>query len=136
VAPRLWLHGALCLATALLFYNNTLVLIGFTLIYGIYYIVCYRKAVRLSGDNTMARRIIPDERAAAIEGTPSLMRSILVIGATCWRPNHPIAVLLMLKRSQMGSLSGKESYRDNSERRVPNSILEGTSSGEVKESNS
>jgi hypothetical protein len=42
----------------------------------------------------------------------------------------------MLKRSQMGSLSGKESYRDNSERRVTNSILEGTSSGEVKESNS
>ncbi|MGH8511952.1 MAG: hypothetical protein ACREU8_11395, partial [Gammaproteobacteria bacterium] len=35
---------------ALSFYDNTPALIGFTLIYGIYYIVCYRKVVRLSGD--------------------------------------------------------------------------------------
>ena len=50
VAPRLWLHGALCFVTALAFYDNTPALIGFTLIYGMYYIVCYRKAARLSGD--------------------------------------------------------------------------------------
>jgi UDP-GlcNAc:undecaprenyl-phosphate GlcNAc-1-phosphate transferase len=48
VAPRLWLHGALCFVAALAFYDNTPALIGFTLIYGIYYIVCYRKAARLS----------------------------------------------------------------------------------------
>jgi UDP-N-acetylmuramyl pentapeptide phosphotransferase/UDP-N-acetylglucosamine-1-phosphate transferase len=62
VAPRLWLHGALCFATALLFYDNTSVLIVFTLIYGIFYRVCYRNAERLSDDNTMARRKIPSER--------------------------------------------------------------------------
>lgn len=48
VAPRLWLHSALCLATALTFYDNTPALISFTLMYAIYYIVCYRTAMRLS----------------------------------------------------------------------------------------
>jgi hypothetical protein len=54
----LWLHGALSFATALLFFDNTPVLIGFMLAYGILYSVCYRNAERLSGDNTMARRAI------------------------------------------------------------------------------
>ena len=50
VAPRLWLHGALCFATALLFYDDTPILIGFTLIYGIFfYMGCYHNAVRLTG---------------------------------------------------------------------------------------
>ena len=58
VAPRLWLHGALCFIIALAFYDNTPALIAFTPIYGIYYIVCYRKAVRLSGD-MMTRQATP-----------------------------------------------------------------------------
>lgn len=48
VAPRLWLHVALCLATALIFYDNTAALMGFTIIYAIFYILCYRKAARLT----------------------------------------------------------------------------------------
>ncbi len=48
VAPRLWLHGALCLAVTLVFYDNTPVLIGFTLGYAIFYVVCYRDAERLT----------------------------------------------------------------------------------------
>ena len=63
VAPHLWLHGALCFATALAFYGNTPVLIGFTLMYGIYYWACYRDAERRSSDNTMARRTIPSASA-------------------------------------------------------------------------
>jgi UDP-GlcNAc:undecaprenyl-phosphate/decaprenyl-phosphate GlcNAc-1-phosphate transferase len=54
VARRLWLHGALCLVTALSFYDNTPVLIGFTLIYAIFYRVCYRNAERLSGSDRNA----------------------------------------------------------------------------------
>jgi UDP-N-acetylmuramyl pentapeptide phosphotransferase/UDP-N-acetylglucosamine-1-phosphate transferase len=54
VAPHLWLHGALCFATALLFYDDTPVLIGFTLFYGIFYTVSYRNAERLNGhDGTL-----------------------------------------------------------------------------------
>lgn len=46
----MWLHGALCFATALLFYDDTPILIGFTLIYGIFfYMGCYHNAVRLTG---------------------------------------------------------------------------------------
>lgn len=62
VAPHLWLHGVLCFVTALAFYENTPALIGFTLIYGIYYIVCYRKAVRLSR-HMMTRQTTPSVNA-------------------------------------------------------------------------
>ncbi|MGH9906673.1 MAG: hypothetical protein ACRD8U_13945, partial [Pyrinomonadaceae bacterium] len=48
VAPRLWLHSSLCLVIALIFHDDTAALIGFTIVYAIYYILCYRKAVRLS----------------------------------------------------------------------------------------
>lgn len=48
VAPRLWLHSSLCLVTALVFCENTMALIGFTIVYAIYYMFCYRKVVRLS----------------------------------------------------------------------------------------
>jgi UDP-N-acetylmuramyl pentapeptide phosphotransferase/UDP-N-acetylglucosamine-1-phosphate transferase len=68
VAPRLWLHGALCFITALAFYDNTPALIGSTLIYGIYYIVCYRKAARLSGD-MMTRQATP-LASALVHATP------------------------------------------------------------------
>jgi UDP-N-acetylmuramyl pentapeptide phosphotransferase/UDP-N-acetylglucosamine-1-phosphate transferase len=48
VAPRLWLHSSLCLVAALIFYDNTPALIGFTVVYAMYYLFCYRRAVRLS----------------------------------------------------------------------------------------
>jgi UDP-N-acetylmuramyl pentapeptide phosphotransferase/UDP-N-acetylglucosamine-1-phosphate transferase len=49
VAPRMWLHGALCCAAALLISNNTPALIGFTLFYGLHYVTCYQAATfRLS----------------------------------------------------------------------------------------
>jgi UDP-N-acetylmuramyl pentapeptide phosphotransferase/UDP-N-acetylglucosamine-1-phosphate transferase len=69
VAPRLWLHGVLCFVIALAFYDNTPALIGFTLIYGIYYIVCYRKAARLSGD-MMTRQATPSA-SALVRTTPA-----------------------------------------------------------------
>ena len=58
VAPYLWLHGALCFAISVLFYTNTPVLIGLTLSYGLLYVICYRDAARLSGENPKARRAI------------------------------------------------------------------------------
>jgi len=64
VAPHLWLHGVLCLVTALLFYDNTPVLIGFTVGYGIFYVTCYRDAERRSrGDETIARRRVSSVRS-------------------------------------------------------------------------
>ena len=63
VAPRLWLHGALCLAMALLYHGNTPALVVFTLIYGVFYWACYRGAERLCGDNAMAQRTIPSASA-------------------------------------------------------------------------
>jgi UDP-GlcNAc:undecaprenyl-phosphate GlcNAc-1-phosphate transferase len=68
VAPRLWLHGALCFIAALAFYDNTPALIGFTPIYAVYYIVCYRKAARLSGD-LMTRQATPLAKAL-VHATP------------------------------------------------------------------
>jgi UDP-N-acetylmuramyl pentapeptide phosphotransferase/UDP-N-acetylglucosamine-1-phosphate transferase len=58
VAPRLWLHGALCFAIALTFYDRTLVLIGFTLLYCVFYMICYRHAERRSVDNVLAQRTV------------------------------------------------------------------------------
>jgi len=63
VAPRLWLHGALCLAMALLYHANTPALVVFTLIYGVFYWACYRGIERLCSDNAMARRTIPTASA-------------------------------------------------------------------------
>jgi UDP-N-acetylmuramyl pentapeptide phosphotransferase/UDP-N-acetylglucosamine-1-phosphate transferase len=59
VAPHLWSHGALCLVIALLYHDNTPVLIGFTLIYGVFYWICYRHAERLNGENAVARLLPP-----------------------------------------------------------------------------
>ena len=56
VAPHLWLHGVLCLVFALLYYRNTPALIGFTLLYGILYMICYHDAERLSGSNANAQQ--------------------------------------------------------------------------------
>ena len=46
VAPRLWLHAAICLAGALLLHNSTPALIGFTALYAVFYVVCYRVLAR------------------------------------------------------------------------------------------
>jgi UDP-N-acetylmuramyl pentapeptide phosphotransferase/UDP-N-acetylglucosamine-1-phosphate transferase len=66
VAPRLWLHGALCFASALLFYDNTPALIGFTLLYGIFYRICYSNAERLSVDDDSRQSAeLPDRTLSA-----------------------------------------------------------------------
>jgi len=62
VAPRLWMHGVLCFSVAVLFYNQTPVLIAFVLAYGIFYVASYRSAERLydeSGMVSVARRVPP-----------------------------------------------------------------------------
>lgn len=50
VAPRLWLHGALCFTVAVLFYNKTPLLLAFTLVYGFLYVACYRGAARMGNE--------------------------------------------------------------------------------------
>jgi UDP-N-acetylmuramyl pentapeptide phosphotransferase/UDP-N-acetylglucosamine-1-phosphate transferase len=60
VAPYLWLHGAICLVVALVFYNNTPVLIGFSALYSLYYVACYRSQVqkrRLSFPAVLRHRV-------------------------------------------------------------------------------
>ena len=59
VAPWLWLHGALCFAVALAFFDSTPVLIGFLLIYVVVYTYCYREAEQRSGGKAMARLTPP-----------------------------------------------------------------------------
>lgn len=63
VAPRLWLHGALCLAMALAYHGNTPALVVFTLIYGVFYWVCYRGVLRLCGASEKAQTTIPSASA-------------------------------------------------------------------------
>jgi UDP-N-acetylmuramyl pentapeptide phosphotransferase/UDP-N-acetylglucosamine-1-phosphate transferase len=46
VAPRLWLHGALCLAVALVFHDNTPALIAGLILYAAFYVNRYRTLVR------------------------------------------------------------------------------------------
>ena len=46
VAPHLWVHGAICLVVALVFYNNTPVLIVFPALYSLFYVGCYRSQVQ------------------------------------------------------------------------------------------
>ena len=46
VAPRLWLHGALCFALAVLFHDNTPALLACLLAYGAFYVSRYRSLVR------------------------------------------------------------------------------------------
>ena len=45
VAPRLWLHGAICLAAALLLHASSVALIGFTLLYATAYVLHYHAQV-------------------------------------------------------------------------------------------
>jgi UDP-N-acetylmuramyl pentapeptide phosphotransferase/UDP-N-acetylglucosamine-1-phosphate transferase len=42
VAPYLWLHGAICLVVALVFYDNTVVLMAFSALYALCYVACYK----------------------------------------------------------------------------------------------
>ena len=65
VAPRLWLHVALCFTIAVIFYDNTPLLMAFTLIYSMFYRVCYRNAERLCGEDTMASQTIPNAPSAS-----------------------------------------------------------------------
>ena len=48
VAQRLWMHAALCFVAAVAFYDNTPMLIAFSLLYAIFYVACYRRALRRS----------------------------------------------------------------------------------------
>jgi UDP-N-acetylmuramyl pentapeptide phosphotransferase/UDP-N-acetylglucosamine-1-phosphate transferase len=63
VAPRLWLHVALCLAMAVSYHNNTPALVAFTVIYGVLYWACYRGAERLCDDSAKTQRTIPSTSA-------------------------------------------------------------------------
>ena len=54
VAPRLWLHGAICFAGALILHDSTPALIGFTVLYAVFYIVCYRSLMRSGSDGPPA----------------------------------------------------------------------------------
>jgi len=46
IAPRLWLHSALCLALAVLFHDNTPALWGCLAVYAAFYLSQYRALVR------------------------------------------------------------------------------------------
>jgi UDP-GlcNAc:undecaprenyl-phosphate GlcNAc-1-phosphate transferase len=46
VAPRMWLHAAICLGGALLLRDNTPALIAFAALYATFYVACYRTLVR------------------------------------------------------------------------------------------
>jgi UDP-N-acetylmuramyl pentapeptide phosphotransferase/UDP-N-acetylglucosamine-1-phosphate transferase len=46
VAPRLWLHAAICFAVALLLRDSTPALMGFTALYVVFYVVCHRTLAR------------------------------------------------------------------------------------------
>jgi UDP-N-acetylmuramyl pentapeptide phosphotransferase/UDP-N-acetylglucosamine-1-phosphate transferase len=48
VARRLWMHAALCFAVAVVFFDSTPVLIVFSLLYAMFYVACYRRALRMS----------------------------------------------------------------------------------------
>jgi len=42
VAPRMWLHGAICLIGALVLHNHNAASIAFVALYAGFYVVCYR----------------------------------------------------------------------------------------------
>lgn len=62
VAPRLWVHGALCFALAVLFHDNTPALWGCLLVYAAFYVSRYRSLVRFGQRH--ARPPAPVEREA------------------------------------------------------------------------
>ena len=68
VAPYLWLHGAICLVVALLFYDNTLVLVSFSALYGVFYVVCYRSQVQRHARRAPA--VVRTNRAHAKGSSP------------------------------------------------------------------
>ena len=69
VAPRLWLHSGLCLALAVLFYDNTPALWMGLVIYTAFYVYQYRELVLFRGRR--ARRL----GAAPLKGTSRVKRS-------------------------------------------------------------
>jgi UDP-N-acetylmuramyl pentapeptide phosphotransferase/UDP-N-acetylglucosamine-1-phosphate transferase len=51
VAPRLWLHGAICFVVAIVLRESTPALIGFALLYAVGYVACYRALARERRDD-------------------------------------------------------------------------------------
>ena len=72
VAPRLWLHSALCFALAVLFHDNTPALWGCLAVYAAFYVSQYRALVRFRGKG--ARRWA----ATANKATTPVKRSSLL----------------------------------------------------------
>ena len=84
VAPLLWLHGGVCFATALYFHTNAVALIGFTCLYGVAYLLCYRNAVRISrriSVSKMTDESNPSANAPALVPPPILGQPTADIGA-------------------------------------------------------
>ena len=69
VAPLLWLHGGVCFVYALHFHTMTGALIGFTFLYAIAYVACYRNAVRVR-ERSSARRMTCKSSPASEIATP------------------------------------------------------------------
>jgi UDP-N-acetylmuramyl pentapeptide phosphotransferase/UDP-N-acetylglucosamine-1-phosphate transferase len=67
VAPRLWLHGAICFAGSLFLYGSTPALIAFAVLYVLFYVVHYRTLARELGEGPPtgpgARQARPATRA-------------------------------------------------------------------------
>lgn len=63
VAPRLWLHGALCFALAFLFHDNTLALWVCLLGYAAFYVSRYRSLVRFGRRRTRQLVAAVEQRA-------------------------------------------------------------------------
>jgi len=59
VAPRLWLHGAICLVGALVLHNHTPASIAFVALYAGFYVVCYRALARARRDGPPSRMLTP-----------------------------------------------------------------------------
>jgi UDP-N-acetylmuramyl pentapeptide phosphotransferase/UDP-N-acetylglucosamine-1-phosphate transferase len=64
VAPRLWIHGGLCLALAIAGHASTIALIIGFLVYVAFYVRCYRTLVRFAGrrphGNAAPDAVVPD----------------------------------------------------------------------------
>ena len=91
VAPRLWLHVAVCLVAALYFHENTPVLIGLTLLYGAFYWWCYRDAARLNGADTRARRTDPIRESIRVAANTTNQLGEVLGGTRRIAPDGPPA---------------------------------------------
>ena len=70
VAPRLWLHSALCLALAVLFHDNTPALWLSLAVYGAFYVSQYRALVRFHRKGAPRRAaLVAREHADVVKQT-------------------------------------------------------------------